>query len=1260
MQVVSKVTGHGQKIYTIATMILVLAIVIWGAGNHVDAFAGGDGSPGNPYQVASWSDLNDVRNNLTASYVLVADLDQSSAGYATYASASANSNSGWLPIGDSSTRFQGVFDGGGHTIADLHIDRPGTSYIGLFGATNGTFTLSNLTLKDPDINGSSQVGGLVGQNQGTITGVRVDNPTILATSNAGGIVGQSSGSITLSSVKNGTVTSMGAWGGGIVGIQSGGTISRSWASTAVAANNDAGGLVGHGSGGSVNNSYSTGSVTSYNTSSENSFGGLAGVIGNTTNAYATGDVTIPGTGPNSGGLYGEGGAVVTNTFATGTVTGTAPIGGYAGNNGSTNTNSYSVFGTPVGTGNTAGISDVADATVFMGADHAHAVYSAWDFDTIWEAHDGGLPTLRGNEDIEPLEVAELNPTDDSIIYTVDGELSVVFNQNATVVSGNITIYDASDDSVVEVIDVTSEQVSGGGTSTITISPSEDLGLYKSYYIHIDSGAFQSDDEVAFGGIADETTWNFSTSDSSLIGHWKLDEGSGATAIDSSGYGEHGTVTNTSYSTQVPDSIEFDNPYSAYFNPSSSGRIVSTPLSLNNLTEFTMAGWIYPTATSDRMSLFGQNDIFEFGFGNSSTIICYTPKGEVSWGFETGFLNSWHHITCLATSSQLIMYVDGQNVASTNINAGSFGASGDVFSIGAGSMDGGTQGPFSGYIDDVRVYSRGLSESEMGSLGTGSNDPNIPTFPVVSIISPDGAEQNWSSVIDWADSFLCEYKFDNGSWQAADCAQNGADIISPGGEAEYTLYIRGSYEDSDKYGTDEIVFSLDMTAPTVDAGDNRQTNASFSQSTATADDGVSGIDTYAWSKQSGPGTVTFDTADVLNPTVAAVSQDGAYVLRLTVTDEAGNSAHDDFTLLWDTTNPEISLTDFPDMITNQTTASFSFEATDALSSPVTYTCKIDAESFNACTSPKQYTGLSEGSHSVTVRAIDGVGNSVETDVYAWTVDLTEPVITRQGDETVTVIQGQSYSDEGAEATDSHDGDITEDIVITGLPNTAAVGTYVVRYNVADDAGNVAEEQTRTVTVVSNADKNNDGIADAVQTNVANFTNIVSSEVAVLEVDDTCAVDDALTKAESVNTEQDPDYDYPAGLFNFTVSCGTPGYTTTIKQYYYGAHLSDAILRKYNPNTAQYFTISDAIISLTTIDGVPVTTAIYQVTDGGELDMDGEENGVIVDPAGLAQEVVDAPNTGLVREGISYYAAMVVGLILGITGMLLVVRQKIQKR
>ncbi len=712
--------------------------------------------------------------------------------------------------------------------------------------------------------------------------------------------------------------------------------------------------------------------------------------------------------------------------------------------------------------------------------------------------------------------------------------------------------------------------------------------------------------------------------SPLVAHWKFDEGSGTSAIDSTGNGYTGTISGATYSTNTPV-VNFTNPYSLEFDGINDG--VSTGLSVDNFAEFTLAGWAYPRSAGTAEGWFGANDVFEFIFNSPTELRCWSSAGSVNWSFAgvSSFLNNWHHITCLGDGENIILYVDGNEVARQAHTPTNNYGSGSDFTIGKGVQNGGDSGPFDGYIDDVRVYNRALTPEEMDGLGTGEAGPGGPMVPSVQVTSPAASSTNntWNPVINWGDSDECAYSWNNSTWIDVACSNNGNDIPEPEEGENITLYIHAKYTGSEEFGINSRTFDYDTTAPTVNAGDNRQTNSSFTQSSASANDGLTGIDSYAWTKQSGPGSVTFTDSNELNTEISEVSLDGTYVLRLTVTDQAGNTATDDITLIWDTTSPEIELTDFPDLITNQTTASFSFSGSESVSTPITFACKIDAQSFNSCTSPKAYTLLSEGAHSVTIRATDSVGNMHTSNPYGWTIDTTAPVISLTGNSNVTVVQGQAYNDPGATASDNLDGTISEDIITTNPVNTNTVGTYIISYNISDRAGNPATEITRTVTVVSNLDQNDDGTADAIQTNVVGLTNTVTEEPAVLEADEDCSVDTAVVQAEATNITQDTDYDYPEGLFSFKLICDA-GHDATIKLYHYQSQSSQSLLRKYNPNTGDYFTIDDAQFTKTTINDTPVTVVTYQVKDGSERDMDGQVNGEIIDPAGIAQAEPSASN------------------------------------
>lgn len=157
--------------------------------------------------------------------------------------------------------------------------------------------------------------------------------------------------------------------------------------------------------------------------------------------------------------------------------------------------------------------------------------------------------------------------------------------------------------------------------------------------------------------------------------------------------------------------------------------------------------------------------------------------------------------------------------------------------------------------------------------------------------------------------------------------------------------------------------------------------------------------------------------------------------------------------------------------------------------------------------------------------------------------------------------------------------------------------------------------------NSGDANNDGTADAQQSNVASYVNPVTNNYSVLAVDQACSIIQIGSTAEPVQTaNQDASYNYPAGLMNFTIACGTPGFTAHITQLHYGVE-GQFIVRKFKAGTG-YFTIDSATISTETIGGQTATVAQYQIVDGSSLDLNGLEDGFIEDPAGLASPVTAA--------------------------------------
>ncbi len=69
----------------------------------------------------------------------------------------------------------------------------------------------------------------------------------------------------------------------------------------------------------------------------------------------------------------------------------------------------------------------------------------------------------------------------------------------------------------------------------------------------------------------------------------------------------------------------------------------------------------------------------------------------------------------------------------------------------------------------------------------------------------------------------------------------------------------------------------------------------------------------------------------------------------------------------------------------TSASFTFSGESGAS----FLCQLDGGGFSACTSPKNYSGLSQGAHSFQVKARDAAGNDSAVTTYGWTIDSIPP-------------------------------------------------------------------------------------------------------------------------------------------------------------------------------------------------------------------------------------------------------------------------------
>ncbi|MEC5218652.1 filamentous hemagglutinin family protein [Actimicrobium sp. GrIS 1.19] len=341
----------------------------------------------------SATDLQGMNGDLTQNYAVGSNID---------ASASINWNGGnaFVPVGNGSGAYSGHFEGLGHSISQLRVNRQ-ADLLGLFGEISATGRVSNIIMTAPaftnnDTGTTEHFGAIAGRNYGVIEHVRVLGGSVVGNISVGGVVGTNAGTVrdaratadvggkstggligtnlvngivedssaaaSVNGVANvggliganyaalsglhasgSVVNSEGAYTGGLIGYNEG-AISNSYALGAINGTLDTGGLIGK-STGTITGSYATGAVIG-----SGRVGGLVGTSMATLGAsYASGNVTSgSGTGM-VGGLVGlNSGTINNNAYSTSLVSGVSQVGGLVGSNTGTITNAHT------GNGGTAG------------------------------------------------------------------------------------------------------------------------------------------------------------------------------------------------------------------------------------------------------------------------------------------------------------------------------------------------------------------------------------------------------------------------------------------------------------------------------------------------------------------------------------------------------------------------------------------------------------------------------------------------------------------------------------------------------------------------------------------------------------------------------------------------------------------------------------------------------------------------------------------------------------------------------------------
>lgn len=231
----------------------------------------------------------------------------------------------------------------------------------------------------------------------------------------------------------------------------------------------------------------------------------------------------------------------------------------------------------------------------------------------------------------------------------------------------------------------------------------------------------------------------------LIGQWNFEEGSGATAIDSSGNGLNGAISNATYVTGR------DGGYALDFNGSNSFVEVADN-SLLDSSEVAISFWF-----NSRSNQVAHADFLDKGHGsgtnpyhagfavqyNSNATDFSAFYGNGSYfegaGSSQGYLDQeWHHVVANLGGPQIELYIDGvlENTVAAN---GSILANGANLYFGRHKALGRY---YNGLLDDIQIYDSALSQSEVSQIynGTAVSNPTTPLLLGLGLLGLLGIRQ----------------------------------------------------------------------------------------------------------------------------------------------------------------------------------------------------------------------------------------------------------------------------------------------------------------------------------------------------------------------------------------------------------------------------------------------------------------------------------------------------------------------------------------
>jgi prepilin-type N-terminal cleavage/methylation domain-containing protein len=212
--------------------------------------------------------------------------------------------------------------------------------------------------------------------------------------------------------------------------------------------------------------------------------------------------------------------------------------------------------------------------------------------------------------------------------------------------------------------------------------------------------------------------------SGLVGYWSFDEGTGTIAYDLSGYGNNGTLNNFNF-TATSGWTTGKIGKALIFDGSNDWVRVSSSTSLDINKNISVFAWVNRSRIVDWERVVGKfywsggnTGSWELDLGQGYLVCRFNINGIWVYANAPAGTNNatgtWYFVGCVYDGSRLYNYVNGE-LKATSMASGNITTTTYPLAIGTTSDGASIQNVIQGIIDEVRIYNRALSDSEIKAL-----------------------------------------------------------------------------------------------------------------------------------------------------------------------------------------------------------------------------------------------------------------------------------------------------------------------------------------------------------------------------------------------------------------------------------------------------------------------------------------------------------------------------------------------------------------